>query len=99
MRTDPYHFGWLGNWVGLNPFQLFFGGADVARDRTIHPLGEKVFRIFVVISWSAVAMTNLPCAYPNAFAQLLDLLLLSLVILLPFRTFCGLCLHIGIVIA
>src|SRR5436305_10978728 len=58
----------------------------------------SIKRRFILIPGGAIRMTNLPCSFSHALAQLLDLLLLPLVILFPFDALRRFGLGIGVIV-
>src|SRR5712691_9193287 len=58
----------------------------------------SIKRRFILIPRGSICMTNLPCSFSHALAQLLDLLLLPLVIFFPFDALRRFGLSIGVIV-
>src|ERR1051326_539442 len=99
MGTYTYQFGrfWYG--IRLDAFELFLGCPHVVGDSFLHRCRVRIKGGFIIIPWGAIGMANLPRGLSHALAQLLDLLLLPLVVLLPFETLRHLGLGIGVIVS
>ena len=97
--TDPDQLRWPGDRIRFDAFELFLSRPYIARNGAVNSLREEVASIFIVVSGGAICMTNLSRCLTDTLAELLDFILLSLVILLPFCAFSSFCLRIGVVVS